>query len=158
MRRKEKEIVSHEEILALLDKCKVCRLGMSENNMPYIVPLNFGYEFSGDSLVLYFHCAHEGKKIDILKRNNKACFEVDCGHELLMSNVPCRTGFAYQSIIGQGGVAFLTDSQAKSHGLNVIFRHQTGRDDVCFEEKQLNAVTVLKLSVISYTGKQSGQG
>ena len=67
MRRKEKEIVEKSEIEAVISKASVCRLGMAEEGMPYVVPLCFGYENN----TLYFHSAKEGKKVDILKKNNR---------------------------------------------------------------------------------------
>ncbi|GBU25577.1 hypothetical protein R83H12_02227 [Fibrobacteria bacterium R8-3-H12] len=42
MRRKDKEIIGINEKLEIIAKCKICRLGLSENNYPYIVPLNYG--------------------------------------------------------------------------------------------------------------------
>ena len=35
---------------------------MVDHGKPYVVALNFGYERKGDSLVLYFHSACEGRK------------------------------------------------------------------------------------------------
>jgi len=41
MRRKDREIIGIGEKLKIIAKCKICRLGLCENNYPYIVPLNF---------------------------------------------------------------------------------------------------------------------
>ncbi len=83
MRRKDREITGIDEKLEIIAKCKVCRIGLSENNYPYIVPINYGYSFNDRKLALYFHCAPEGKKIDIIKKNNNACFEIDCDTKLI---------------------------------------------------------------------------
>ena len=63
MRRKDREIQNTEDKIKIIEKCKYLRLGLSENNMPYIVPLNYGYSYENEKLTLYFHCAKEGKKI-----------------------------------------------------------------------------------------------
>jgi len=42
---------------------------MIEGKIPYIVPMNFGYEMADGALSLYFHCANEGRKINIIKKN-----------------------------------------------------------------------------------------
>ena len=55
MRRTQNEMKSIEEICAVLDKCKVCRLAMNHNGYPYLVPMNFGYEREGNKIYLYFH-------------------------------------------------------------------------------------------------------
>ena len=78
MRRKEKEIKDRKEIISILQKAKICRIGLSENNKPYIVPMNFGYKEG----CLYFHCANEGRKIGIIKKNNNVCFEIDTDHKI----------------------------------------------------------------------------
>lgn len=63
MRRKEKEITKKSEIEAVINKALVCRLGLSDNNIAYIVPLCFGYK--GDTI--YVHGALKGQKINCLK-------------------------------------------------------------------------------------------
>jgi len=49
MRRKNKEITKIDDKIEVIKKCKVCRIGLSENNMPYIVPLNYGWDFENNS-------------------------------------------------------------------------------------------------------------
>ena len=52
MRRKDREITDIEEIRDIIEKCKVCRLAMQDEEGLYLVPLNFGYEFEEESLAL----------------------------------------------------------------------------------------------------------
>ena len=63
-----------------------CRIAMIDNAQAYIVPMNFGYDFQGETLSLYFHCANEGRKIDILRVSKDVCFEMDCAHKLIADN------------------------------------------------------------------------
>ncbi|MDR1316899.1 MAG: pyridoxamine 5'-phosphate oxidase family protein, partial [Spirochaetales bacterium] len=110
MRRKNREIESIEEKLAILAKYKVCRLAMADGGMPYIVPLNYGYEYAQGILTLYFHGAGEGKKIDILKKNPHVCFEIDGEGSLIDGGGnACQYSYAYESIIGFGSLMFLED-------------------------------------------------
>jgi nitroimidazol reductase NimA-like FMN-containing flavoprotein (pyridoxamine 5'-phosphate oxidase superfamily) len=155
MRRKDREITGINELLAVIDQCKVCRLGLSADDQPYIVPLNFGYIFANNALTLFFHSAHEGKKIDILKKNNRACFEIDCDHRLLEADTACGYGFVFTSVIGFGTVEFLTDAGEKTFALNALMKHQTGKDtQYSFGEKELDAVCVYRMSVAEFTGKK----
>ena len=155
MRRKDREITGIDELLAIIDQCKVCRLGMSDNDQPYIFPLNFGYTFADNALTLYFHSAHEGKKIGILKKNSRACFEIDCDHALVEGETACSYGFTFSSIIGFGTVEFITNTEEKISGLNILMKHQTGKDTkFTFGEKELNAVCVCKMKVAEFTGKK----
>ena len=64
MRRKEKEITTRAVIDAIIRQARVCRLALSEDNQPYVVPLCFGYEND----TLYFHCAPKGRKLDIIMK------------------------------------------------------------------------------------------
>lgn len=82
MRRDDREVKNMEEIQEILDTCKVCRLGMADGSRIYIVPMNFGYEFEGDSLILYFHGAGEGRKLELIRKNPEVGIEMDCRHEL----------------------------------------------------------------------------
>lgn len=156
MRRKDREIESVEEILEILDRCAVCRLGLAQDGQPYIVPLNYGYAWEGGKLTLYFHSAGEGRKLDILRENNRACFEVDGGHRLLEAADPCGHSFAYESVIGFGRVDFLTEREEKTAALNRLMQHQTGKDAAYpYSDAQLDAVTIYRLTVSSFTGKRN---
>lgn len=68
MRRKDREITDFNEIMNIINKCDVCRLALFDEDYPYIVPLNFGVDKEDDQLYLYFHCANQGKKLDLLNK------------------------------------------------------------------------------------------
>ncbi|MFP3090946.1 pyridoxamine 5'-phosphate oxidase family protein [Treponema sp. TIM-1] len=155
MRRKDREITDIEELLAVIGRCKVCRLAMAENNRPYVVPLNFGYEYKNGELFLYFHGAQAGKKIDILKKKPRICFEMDGGHRLIEGREAHNYSFAYESIIGFGGVEFVEEDEKKVHGLNLLMKHQTGEDrDFVFDESRLRETAVYQVKARSFTGKR----
>ena len=115
MRRKDREVNDIVEIEEIIKSCKTCHLAMVDDGMPYIIPLSFGYEIADDVLTLYFHSAEEGRKIDILQKNNTVCFEM-CyeGEAIYAKEAPCNSGYYYSSIIGNGKVDFITDISEKS--------------------------------------------
>jgi len=155
MRRKDKEMTDIDEMVDVIKKCKVCRLGLSENNFPYIIPLNYGYSFENNTLTLFFHSALEGKKMDIIKNNNNACFEIDCDMALIEDEKACKHGFAFKCVIGFGKIIFLENEAEKSDGLNLIMKHQTGKDTVYnFTPDAVKNVCVYKMVVETFTGKQ----
>lgn len=155
MRRKDKEIIDINEKIKIINQNKVCRLGLSENNNPYIVPLNYGYSFENNVLLLYFHSAADGKKLDIIKKNNKACFEIDCDCALIDAEKACNYGYAYKSIIGFGEIIILETTEEKIKGLDKMMRHQTEKEiQYNFDEQELKKVTVYKMIVNEFTGKQ----
>jgi nitroimidazol reductase NimA-like FMN-containing flavoprotein (pyridoxamine 5'-phosphate oxidase superfamily) len=158
MRRKDREITETGDMLALIERCKVCRLGMSDGGQAYIVPLNFGYTFADNSLALFFHSAREGRKIDILQKNKRVCFEIDCGHELLEAETACGHGFAFSSLIGFGTIEFISGPGEKTRALNILMKHQTGKDiQYSYSEAELNAVCVYKMNVAEFTGKRKSK-
>jgi nitroimidazol reductase NimA-like FMN-containing flavoprotein (pyridoxamine 5'-phosphate oxidase superfamily) len=155
MRRQDREITDINAKLNIIKKCKVCRIGLSENNMAYIVPLNYGYSFEKNVLTLFFHSATEGKKIDIIKNNNKACFEIECDTKLIVAEKACDYGYAYKSIIGFGKIFFLDHLAEKIDGLNKIMKHQVEKENIHgFTNGDLDHVSVYKLIVDKFTGKQ----
>ena len=147
MRRNEREVKDKNRILQILEECKVCRLAFSDDHAPYIVPLNFGYETDGNMLSLYFHCAKEGRKIELIKRSSAAAFETDFFRRLVTADQACGYTAQYSSITGFGDVEILTDSDQKLKGLCAVMRHYTGSADWQISQAAIDAVCVLKLTV-----------
>jgi nitroimidazol reductase NimA-like FMN-containing flavoprotein (pyridoxamine 5'-phosphate oxidase superfamily) len=95
----------------ILQEADVCRIAMCDNNVPYIVTMNFGLgkDRKDGFASLYFHTAPEGKKIDILRKNNMVCFQSDIGHEFFLHSIACGCSMAYQSVVGMGRISFVDD-------------------------------------------------
>ena len=121
MRRKDRELTKKEELLSILDEADVCRLAIQTGKAPYIVPLNFGYSWD-ENLVLYFHSATEGRKLELLQKNSEVGFELDAGHELVTAELACNWGMKFKSIIGTGKIYFLDDEEEKARALSAIMR------------------------------------
>lgn len=153
MRRKDREVTDINEIIGIIDRCRVCHLAMTDNGLPYIVPLNYGYSVDGGTLTLYFHSAWEGRKIDILKENSKVCFEMANEGELGLSENPCNSGYYYESVIGFGNAGFIDDVDEKCLALSLLMKHQA-KQDFTFCEKQVNSVCVFKVVSSEFTGKR----
>lgn len=152
MRRKDREVTDVNELRQIMDLCKVCRIGMEDQNGIYIVPMNFGYVFENDQFMLFFHSANEGRKITALKEHGEVCFEMDCAHNLIHADSACQYGYLYQSIIGTGQVVFLDHPEDKKMALSAIMKHQTDRDFL-FNDQEVKKVTVFKIVVQNCTGK-----
>ena len=153
MRRPKRQVTEKEEIKRIIDECKVCRLGLNDSGRIYIVPMNFGYEFREEKLVLYFHSAKVGRKIEILKQNPKAGIELDCRHGLMEAEKPCSHSYYFASLIGSGTAYIEEDTGEKRRALNIIMKHQTGKTFDNFEEKWVNAVAVVRVELDEYTCK-----
>lgn len=84
MRRADREITDRAELLEVIAGCDVCRLAINDEEVPYILPLNFGEEVRGDKLLLYFHGAAEGRKYELISRDPQVSFEMDCSHRIVL--------------------------------------------------------------------------
>ena len=67
MRRKDREVTDRELISGMLDMTEILHIAVKSEPFPYIVPVNFGYEWSGDELVFYFHSARAGRKLELMR-------------------------------------------------------------------------------------------
>ncbi len=151
MRRKEKETIDRAAIDAVILRSRVCRLGMTCDNIPYVVPLCFGYEKN----TLYLHSAREGKKIDILKKNNSVCFEFDLDHQVLESGEACEWEMKYRSVIGFGKALFIDDPESKQKALDIIMRQYSDHEHE-YTERALTNTAVIKIHIEEMRGKESG--
>ncbi len=153
MRRKDKEISDKELIESLLQRADVCRIAMCNNNIPYVVPVNFGYKDNR----LYFHSAREGRKIDMIKQNNHVCFEIDIDVELVKkSGTPCSGTMKYYSVIGFGKATIIEDPVKKREALDIIVSHYLSGNSYDYLEELLNRILIIKVDISSITGKKSG--
>ncbi len=152
MRRKDKEVTDQRIIHDLLSTAEICRLAMVDKGEPYIVPLNYGFRDNA----LYVHSAAVGRKIDILRRNSRVCFEVESDSAIVRHDEPCHWGTQSRSIVGYGRVEIITDYEEKKRGLDVIMEHYGRRGPNEYNEKQVQAIVILRISIESVTCKQLG--
>ena len=150
LRRKDKEIIDSGEIEEVIKKAIVCRLGLVDRDEAYIVPVNFGYEKN----VIYFHSALEGRKIELIKRNNKICFEIETDMGIERTD-KSECSVKYRSVIGTGRTRILESAEEKVRGLKAIMRQCAG-GEYGFSEEKWDSVLVVEIKIESITGKQSG--
>ncbi len=151
MRRSEREIKDPGSIENILNKSEICRLGLVNKGLAYIVPMNFGY---ADGYI-YFHSANEGTKIDILKKNPKVSFEIDTDHMVIKSDISCNWSASYFSIVGYGIVEFIDDPAGKKDALNVIMEKYSKKKDWEFSGKVVDKTTIFRISIEELSCKGS---
>lgn len=152
MRRKDREIAGKSDIEAIIDQSLVVRLGLCDEGIPYIVPMNFGYRDGW----LYMHTAREGKKLDLLMKNNRVCFEMDTGHRIVEADRACEWSMKYSSVIGFGRAVIVDDYAEKVKALNVIMYKYSGIEAHEYNEKEVSRVKIIKIEIESMTGKKIG--
>jgi uncharacterized protein len=151
MRRHEKSISETDIIEDIIRRSDVCRIALSNENIPYIVAMNFGYCSSPS--VLYFHCANEGRKLEMIKQNSLVCFEMDTDHKIYTGKKGCDWGMRYSSVVGYGNITIISEEEAKKEGLDFIMRHYGGENEYNYNEETLKKTTLLRLDITEMSGK-----
>ncbi len=152
MRREKNHVTDSSEMENLIRSSQVMRLALCLDNEPYVVPMSFGY----DGSALYFHCATEGLKIDILRRNPRVCclFEHDPVFDPKGAS-PCAWGFAYATVIVHGEAVRITDLAEKLAALQVITDQYSTNGERVPADK-IEKVDVWKIGILEMTGKRAG--
>jgi len=147
MRRSDRAI-STEEARSLLESAEYGVLSMAcPDGVPHGIPLNFS--LAGDSL--YFHCAPEGRKIDILSANARVSFCVVGNTQLL----PEKFGTKYESAIATGSVEELS-AEDKRQGLVLLVRKYSPdhvKEGLEYIDKLIDKTKVFRIRLESITGK-----
>ena len=150
--KRELQVTDPEQIKHILDTGKVLHLGLSVNDEPYVVPMNYGYTMEDGRLTLYLHSAVRGKKLDMIRANSKVFFEIDCDVQPFEGRVPCQYGMVYSSLMGRGNAVLVEDPEAKMEAMTLLMKTQTGKD-FSFNERLVSIVTVIRIDVAEYTAK-----
>ncbi len=151
--RREFEITDMDEILSILDKCRIVHIGMIDGDEPYVVPLNYGYTMEEGKLTLYLHGATEGRKLNVMRANPKVFFEMNCEVTPFEGKLACQYGTAYACLMGRGTAEVLEDIEAKKKGLSLFMKTQTGKDFE-FTDGMISTVSVMKIHVSEFTAKR----
>lgn len=152
MRRKDREVTDFMEMVNIMKKCDVCRVALHDTDYPYIVPLNFGMEIEHGQAVLYFHGALEGKKYDLMEKDNRVSFEMDCEHRLVTQEEKGSCTMEYESIIGRGTMEYVPEEK-KYEALVCLMRHYH-KEDFVFRKEVMAQTRVFRLVVQEMTGKR----
>ena len=152
MTKRERQITGEEQLLEILDRAKVLRLGLAVDNEPYVVPMNYGYTMEDGRLTLYLHSALRGKKLDMMRANPNVFFEIDCDLMPFEGKLPCQYGLVYSSIMGRGTARIVEDVEEKKQAMTVLMKTQTGKD-FSFEDRLVSIVAVIRIDVEEYTAK-----
>lgn len=157
MRRKKRQVTDLAAIKNLVEKSQVVRIALNGEDYPYVVPVNYGYEWKDEQLNLYVHGANEGKKVSMIKDNPKVAIEMDGNHKLVEGNRNAATySYAYQSLIGFGTAELLENLEERRKALILLMDHAAkGADYDEIPEAMLKRTGIIKITLDSYTMKEN---
>lgn len=154
MRRGDREVTDLDEIVRIVNRCDVCHMGLAEKGCPYVVPMSFGFSVRNGGITFYFHCASEGRKIDMIRKNPKVCLQFDCGHRLITGDKACDCSTEYESVIASGTAGFVMDREEKVRALTQLMKHYEAGETFDFDRRMVDLVTVIKVPADRISGKR----
>lgn len=152
MRRKDREISGRENILAIVNKCEYMTLALCDGGEPYAVTVNFGVLEKEGKLFLCFHCAKEGKKLDIIEKNNRVAFAMTAQYETVKNDLACKWTAKYQSATGKGR-AFKVSEDEKEEFFNAVMKNAGGPEKSVFDKNAIKNTNIIKIEVEEISAK-----
>ena len=150
--RRERLVTDIDKVLDILNKSKVIHLGLVDGDEPYVVPMNYGYTYENEKLTIWLHGATTGRKLDIIRKNPKVFFEMECDLIPFEGDVACKYGISYSSLMGKGIATIVEDSAEKQRALSILMKTQVDMDFE-FNEKLASVVGIIKIDVSEFTAK-----
>lgn len=151
MRRMDRAVTDHQEIVDIMSRCEVLHLAINTDGAPYLLPVNFGME--SDGMTLYIHGAVSGTKYDLIARDNRVGFEMDCHHGLVLDEEDHSCTIDYESVMGWGFMEELTEEEEKRHALRLLMK-QYHAEDFPLDMGPLPRTRILRLKVQERTAKR----
>lgn len=158
MRLNKREIKDPDMLREIIESCDIVRLGLSDRDGMFIVPVNYGYDIETDGtnlkLTLYIHGAKEGRKAEAFAADPSVAVEMDCMDGIITGDYTCSYSCAYRSIMGSGTIRELTREQEKIHALTRIMEHMAPGARIKFRPEMLERTGVYRIDVKNFTGKE----
>lgn len=146
MRQKNRQITEKEILCGILDMIDTIHIGINDSPYPYVVPVNFGYEFD-ENLVFYFHCAKIGYKTDLIEKDPNVCVTLSA-----FSNFPDRSYKGhihdYRSVMAFGQakeISFTENEEEFNKAIQAILKHNSRKPDD-FAPALLKFIRVFKIT------------
>lgn len=160
MRRKDREIKDMAEIMEIVRRGNVCNVAFHDEPCPYLIPLNYGARMEDGKLVLYFHGAAVGTKLDRIRENPNVAYSIFGGNQIqLYQDTACKSTTSFESVCGSGRAEILNTLDKKKDGLAVLMNHIGAAEGAAFDvtafpDQMVQAIAVWRIVTESVTGKR----
>lgn len=146
-------IKDREEINNTIRACKTCFLALSENDQPYVLPMNFALE---EEYVI-LHSAQYGRMWEILKKNPKVCINWTLGEDLAWQDekVGCSYRVKSKSVLIEGEVEIVDDFDEKYRCLKLLMKQYSNRE-FKFGTPAVKNVGIIKVPIKKISAKEFG--
>ena len=155
MTKREREITDINKIEEILTSCSYLHLGLVDDGMPYVVPLNYGVtkDEKDGHYIIYLHGANTGRKLDVIRKNPHCCFAMERNVAPFEGRMACQYGMTYECIMGEGEIHIVEDPQEKINSLHILMKTQTGKEGFEFDERMASIVSVMRIDVKTISAK-----
>ena len=154
MRRDERAVTDIQAIYDILSRCDTIRVGINDENAPYVIPMTFGAELIDGKLVVYFHSASAGRKWELLQKEPRVCVEADLYYKVAKRENGDITAI-YESVIGTGVAEHVTEQSQKVAALKVMLEHYKESGFPVTSCKGLPKVEVFRVVLDEVCGKHN---
>ena len=146
-------IEDRKEIEEIIKSCKTCFVAMSDNNIPYVLPMNFALD--GDFVVL--HSAQSGRMWETLQKNPRVCINWTLGEDLAWQDVQvgCSYRVKSKSVIIEGPLEIIEDFDEKYRCLKNLMSQYSERE-FKFNEPAVKNVGIMKVGIEKISAKEFG--
>jgi len=145
------------EMEHILKQAEVGRLAVNDNSTPYIIPLNFAY-VNGK---IGFHCDWKGKKLDLIAKNPRCCFEVDEYMGEVSYHYDALCHLDYDSVLATGTARIEKDEEAiwrffqELHAkYKAIYRKPIEEGGKVFDRKRVGEACCVAIDIEELTGRR----
>ncbi len=152
MRRNDREITDFDGIINIIDSCEILRIGLSDGEYPYIVPVNFAYSVEENKIFFYFHGAQAGRKYELLRKNGVCSFECDIPLGIKLSREKSSATMRYRSVMGKARAEFL-EGQKKYEALDMLMARSPITRDFEYNKETVSRTAVIRLEVTEIAAK-----
>ncbi|HDR50650.1 MAG TPA: pyridoxamine 5'-phosphate oxidase family protein [Mariniphaga anaerophila] len=146
-------IENRDKIDEIITSCKTCYVAMSENDRPYVLPMNFALD--GDVVIL--HSAQSGRMWETVKKNSHVCINWTQGEELAWQDE--RSGCSYRvkskSVLVEGAVEFVDNYDEKERCLHLLMAQYSDRK-FKFNAPAVKNVGIIKVRIEKISAKEFG--
>ena len=147
MRKKSREMDA-TWALDVMDKAPYMTVSMTDTNgMPYSVPLSL---VRTNDNTFYFHCALEGKKLDILRTNPHVCLTAVSKCKPTVGPKDGSFTLEFKSAIALGQAEMVTDDTEKREALRAICQRFLPKHMDAFEaavERSMARTAVVRITL-----------
>lgn len=153
MKGTDREITDIKSIENLLKQAPVCRIALMNGEFPYVIPMCYGYKLEGTHLELYFHTVNKGQKLELIKKNNAAAFEIDHLTGIVSEENDTGITALYECITGTGYIEIINGIEKLTGLTSIMTKYDVEKREHKFSEQVLNSIVVLKLTAQSFFAK-----